>query len=111
MANRGGKSGDFSSVAAALSGTTATAALRRVRSFADAAPSGRLFDAIATLTEMSSNIEAKLEAGSEAMGRGEDNEAALYFTRAAVRMDEMAATATPARQSPGKLPDYLKKRR
>ena len=81
-----------------------------MRSFADAAPSGRLFDAIATLTEISRGIETKLEAGSEAMARGEDNGAALYFTRAIVRMDEMAAAATPSRQS-AKLPDYLKKRR
>jgi len=110
MADRGGKSGDFSSVAAALSGTAASAALRRVRSFAEAAPSGRLFDAIATLTELSRGIETRLEAGSDAMARGEDNEAALYFTRAAVRMDELAATATPAKQS-ARLPDYLKKRR
>ncbi len=110
MADRGGKSGDFSSVAAALSGTAASAALRRVRGFAEAAPSGRLFAAIATLTEMSRNIESRLESGSEAMDRGDDKEAALYFTRAAVRMDEMTATATPGRP-PGKLPDYLKKRR
>jgi len=59
---------------------------------------------------MSRNIESRLESGSEAMDRGDDKEAALYFTRAAVRMDEMAATAAPARQS-AKLPDYLKKRR
>ena len=111
MADRGGKSGDFSSVAAALSGTAAGAALRRVRTFADAAPSGRLFAAIATLTDLSRGIESKLETGSKAMDRGDAKEAALYFTRAVVRMDELAATATPARHTPAKLPDYLKRRR
>jgi len=110
MADQGGKPGELSSVAAALSATAAGAALRRVHSFADAAPSGRLFDAIATLTGLSRDIEMKLEDGSEAMARGEDSEAALYFTRAIVRMDELTAAATPARQS-ARLPDYLKKRR
>ncbi len=111
MADRGGKSGEFSFAAAGLSGTAASAALRRVGSFADAAPTGRFFDAIATLTDMARNIEAKLEAGSQALDRGEDNQAALYFTRAIVGMDEMAAAATPGKQTPAKLPDYLRKRR
>jgi len=111
MADRGGKSGEFSFAAAGLSGTAASATLRRVGSFADAAPSGRLFDAIATLTDMSRNIEAELEAGSEAHDRGEDNQAALYFTRAIAGMDAMATAATPAKQSAAKLPDYLRKRR
>jgi len=110
MADRGGKSADFSSVAAALAGTASSSALRRVRSFAEAAPSGRLFDAIATLTDLSRSIESRLDDGAEAMTAGDDEAAALHFTRAIVRMDELTAAATPARQS-ARLPDYLKKRR
>ncbi len=112
MANRDGKPGEFSFAAGGMAGTAASAALRRVGSLADAAPSGRLFAAIATLTDMSRNIETELEAGSRALDRGEDNEATLYFARAIVRMDEMAATARPGNQSPAaSSPDYFKKRR
>jgi hypothetical protein len=112
MADRGGKPGEFSFAAGGMAGTAASAALRRVRALADAAPTGRLFQAIATLTEKSRNIETELESGSEALDRGNDNDATLHFARAIVRMDEMAANATPGKQSPAaQLPDYLKKRR
>ncbi|MGQ0486645.1 MAG: hypothetical protein ACT4SY_15005 [Hyphomicrobiales bacterium] len=112
MLDRGGKPGGFSFATEAMAGTAASAALRRVRSLADAAPTGRLFAAIATLTDMSRNIEAELEAGRHALDRGDGNQATLHFSRAIVRLDEMAATATPGKQYPAaSLPDYLKKRR
>ena len=111
MADRGGKPGEFSFAAGGMAGTAASAALRRVRGLADAAPAGRLFQAIATLADKSRNIETELESGSEALDRGNDNDATLHFARAIVRMDEMAAAATPRKQFPAELPDYLKKRR
>ena len=111
MADRGGKPGEFSFAAGGMAGTAAGAVLRRVRGLADAAPTGRLFQAIATLAEKSRNIETELEAGSEALDRGGGNDATLYFARAIVRMDEMAAAATPGKPFPAELPGYLKKRR
>ena len=111
MADRGGKPGEFSFAAGGMAGTAAGVALRRVRGFADAAPTGRLFQAIATLTDMSRNVASELEAGSEALARGNDNDATLHFARAIVRMDEMAAAAIPRKRFPAELPDYLKKRR
>lgn len=44
-------------------GTAGSNALRKVRSLADTAPSGRLFGAIATLTEMSNGATIALEKG------------------------------------------------
>jgi hypothetical protein len=111
MADRGGKPGEFSFATGSMAGTAASAALRRVRALADAAPTGRLFAAIATLADKSRKIETELESGSEALDRGNDNAATLHFARAIVRMDELAATATPGKPFPAELPDYLKKRR
>lgn len=42
-------------------GASGAAALRKVKSLADSAPTGRLFASIATLTEMSSTAAAALE--------------------------------------------------
>jgi len=111
MADRGGKPGEFFFAAGGMAGTAASAALRRVRALADAAPTGRLFQAIATLTEKSRNIETELESGSNALDRGNDNDATLHFARAIARMDEMAAIATPGKPFPAELPGYLRKRR
>lgn len=44
-------------------GTSGANALRKVKSLADSAPTGRLFASIATLTEMSSATTAALELG------------------------------------------------
>jgi hypothetical protein len=44
-------------------GATAASALRRVKSLADSAPTGRLFASIATLTEMSAATAVALEKG------------------------------------------------
>ena len=56
--------GGYSFGAEALAGPAAAAALRRVRSLADQAPSGRLFQAIATLSELSRQAEAALRTGN-----------------------------------------------
>ena len=44
-------------------GASGAAALRKVKSLADTAPTGRLFASIATLTEISANATAALETG------------------------------------------------
>jgi hypothetical protein len=44
-------------------GASAANALRRVKSLADSAPTGRLFASIATLTEMSTATSVALEKG------------------------------------------------
>ena len=44
-------------------GTSGAAALRKVKTLADSAPTGRLFASIATLTEMSGATSAALEQG------------------------------------------------
>ena len=44
-------------------GASAASALRRVKSLADSAPTGRLFASIATLTDMSSAATNALEKG------------------------------------------------
>lgn len=45
-------------------GASGANALRKVKSLADSAPTGRLFASIATLTEMSSATSAALEMGN-----------------------------------------------
>ena len=111
MAKRGGTVDEFSFAAEGLAGTAASGALRRVRSFADQVPSGRMFAAIATLTEMSRRIENSLEAGHEALAAGDEDTATLEFARSLVQMDRMAAAADQQPEIPAKLPDYLQKRR
>lgn len=75
--------------------TAASAALRQVRALADQAPAGRLFAAIATLTEMSKRAETQLEQGRLAAAIG--------------TMDSLAAAATP--EPTAHAPQYLKKSR
>ncbi len=102
---------EFSFAAEGMAGTAASGALRRVRSFADQAPSGRMFAAIATLTEMSRRIENSLEAGHDALKSGGEDTAALEFAKSIVQMDRLAGTAARKPDSPAKLPGYLRKRR
>ena len=102
---------EFSFAAEGMTGTAASAALRRVRSFADQPPTGRMFAAIATLTEMSRRIENSLEAGQEALAAGEEDTASLEFARSIVQMDRLAALAERELEKPAKLPGYLQKHR
>lgn len=78
-----------------MAGTAGSAALRQVRSLADQAPTGRLFAAISTLTEMSKRAETLLEQGRLAAAIG--------------TMDALATEAAPA-VIPD-IPVYLKKSR
>ena len=111
MAARHDEMDEFSFAAEGMTGTAASGALRRIRSFADQAPSGRMFAAIATLTEMSRRIETSLEAGHDALTTGDQDTAALEFARSIVQMDRLAATADQPSDTPAKLPGYLQKRR
>ena len=108
MAARRETPGETCFAAEGMAGTAAAAALRRVRSLADQAPSGRMFSAIATLSDMSRRIGANLEAGHDALADGEPDTAALQFARAITQMDHMAAIAN---REPGikTLPGYLRK--
>ena len=78
-----------------MAGTAGSAALRQVRALADHAPAGRLFAAIATLTEMSKRAESQLEKGRLAAAIG--------------TMDGLATEATPV--AIPDVPAYLKKSR
>lgn len=109
MAARHDEMEEFSFAAEGMAGTAASAALRRVRSFADQAPSGRMFAAIATLTEMSHRIETSLEAGHDALTSGDQDTAALEFARSIVQMDRLAAMADREPDKAAKLPGYLRK--
>ncbi|NJM31151.1 MAG: hypothetical protein HC855_14605 [Rhizobiales bacterium] len=111
MAARAGMIEEFSFAAEGLTGTAASAALRRVRSLADSAPPGRLFNSIATLTEMSRRIETSLEAGSAAMAAGDEDSASLELARAVVGMDRLAGAAMREDAVAAPLPNYLKRSR
>jgi hypothetical protein len=84
----------FSFAAQGMAGVAAAAALQRVRSLADAAPAGRLFTAIATLTDMSRRAEANLVAANASLSSGDEATAAREFTSAIVQLDKLEAAAT-----------------
>jgi hypothetical protein len=102
---------DVSFVAEGLTGTACASALRKVKSLAEAAPRGRAFAAISTLTELGRRIETALEAGNEALSAQDDDTAALELARAVVLMDRMAAEAKSENMAPASEPSYLKRRR
>jgi hypothetical protein len=88
-----------------MAGTAAASTLRRFQSLADAAPAGRLFAAITTLTEMSAKAAKSLEDGSAALGRNDDHAATVKLSRAITQMDDLASAAsgTTTESSPGFL--------
>jgi hypothetical protein len=96
--------------AGGLAGTAGAAALRKVRSLAQAAPSGRAFAAIATLSESSMRIEGRLEASEEALGRGDASSAELEWARAMVLMDKLTSEARDQRAEAPAEPTYLKRK-
>lgn len=100
---------EFSLAAEGMAGTAASAVLRKVRSLADAAPPGRLFPAIATLTELTRRIETNLVAAGTAVGRGDNDRGTLELARAVLQMDRLAATAS-APAFAAELPDHQHKR-
>lgn len=85
---------EFSFAAEGMAGTAASAVLRKVRSLVDSAPPGRLFPAIATLTELTRRIETNLVAASHAVTRGDGDRGTVELARAVLQMDRLAATAS-----------------
>ena len=74
-----------------LSGTAASASLRKITSLMERAPSGRLFGAIATLSDISTRAAQALEDGSKALDRSDDDSAAAKISDALTQMDMLAA--------------------
>ena len=84
-----GMLGELCFAAEGLSGTAASSSLRKLGSIMESAPSGRLFGAITTLSDMSAKATRALEEGAENMGR--DNEkAAARLGEALLHMDGLA---------------------
>ena len=100
---------EFSLAAEGMAGTAASAVLRKVRSLVDAAPPGRLFPAIATLTELTRRIETNLVSASAAVTRGDDDRGTVELARAVLQMDRLAATVS-APTFAGDLPEHRHKR-
>jgi hypothetical protein len=94
-----------------MSGTAASTSLRRLGSLMDAAPSGRLFGAIATLSDMSVKATKALEDGSFAMQAGDDQTAAVKLARALTHMDDLATLAAAQKGAAEERPSFLKKAR
>jgi hypothetical protein len=94
-----------------MAGTAGASTLRRVRSLAEAAPSGRLFGAIATLADLSRQSERHLLAAGAAMTAGDKDRAARSFARALTAMDDMAAGAEGSLDIPDLMGDVKSLRR
>lgn len=94
MGVRSGSVTELCYAAEGLSGTAAASSLRRLGNLMDQAPSGRLFSAIATLTDLSAKAAKALEDGSSALAKGDDTEAARKLSSALDHMDGMATEAT-----------------
>ena len=72
-----------------LSGTAASSSLRKLGSIMESAPTGRLFGAISTLSDMSAKAARALEEGAGDIGRNDDN-AAARIGEALLHMDGLA---------------------
>ncbi|MCB1380280.1 MAG: hypothetical protein KDK89_18215 [Alphaproteobacteria bacterium] len=91
-----------------MAGTAAATSLRRLQTLAEAAPAGRLFSAITTLTEMSAKATRALEEGQAALAAGDDHAATLKLARAIAGMGDLAVTAT-GHHAASEPPAYLRK--
>ena len=110
MTARCGLVNELCFAAEGMAGTAAASSLRKLSGLAQAAPAGRLFGAITTLSEMSAKATRALEQGHDALHAGDENAAAMKFARALTHMDDLAVTAAggAAAEEP---PAYLKKQR
>ena len=111
MTARRDTTGEFSFAAESMAGTAAAAALRRVRALADQAPSGRMFAAIATLTEMSRRAEASLMAGEAAAAARNTDASTRSFAKAIAAMDAMTDGAEAGPVDTEAMPEFLRRRR
>jgi hypothetical protein len=73
-----------------MSGTAAASSLRKLGSLMELAPSGRLFGAITTLSDMSAKAARALEDGSRALDGCREEEAAARIAEALAQMDGLA---------------------
>ena len=81
--------GELCFAAEGLSGTAAASSLRKLGSIMESAPSGRLFGAISTLSDMSAKAARALEEGALAIGK-KDETAANRISEALLHMDGLA---------------------
>lgn len=84
-----GMLGELCFAAEGLSGTAAASSLRKLGSIMESAPSGRLFGAISTLSDMSAKAARALEDGASDIGRNDEN-AANRISEALLHMDGLA---------------------
>jgi hypothetical protein len=87
-----GMLGELCFAAEGLSGTAAATSLRKLGSIMESAPSGRLFGAISTLSDMSAKAARALEEGASDIGRNDDT-AAARIGEALLHMDGLAEMA------------------
>ena len=87
-----GMLGELCFAAEGLSGTAASSSLRKLGSIMETAPSGRLFGAISTLSDMSAKAARALEDGAGNIGRN-DEIAAARISEALLHMDGLAEMA------------------
>lgn len=76
-----------------LSGQAAASSLRKLGGIMDQAPSGRLFEAISTLADISAKAAVALEQGSLALDDMDSGEAATRLTAALAHMEKLAEPA------------------
>jgi hypothetical protein len=81
-----------------LSGTAAASSLRKLASIMERAPTGRLFGAISTLSDMSARTAEALEEASRALEKANHGEAAARITEALAGMDALAEEAVEPRR-------------
>jgi hypothetical protein len=93
-----------------MAGPACAAALKKARCLASAAPTGRAFAAIATLSEISQAAESHLEAGNDALKGGDIPRAETEWTRAAKVMEQMASEARGNRPPRKARPEFLGRR-
>jgi hypothetical protein len=102
---------DAVSATNAVTTRAAAAALRKVGSLAHAAPMGRAFAAIATLSELTERVENHLVSGHEALSAGDTSIAVSELNRAAALAGGTIIDAQPDPVEREPAPKYLIKRR
>lgn len=93
MTVKPGSIGQIVFAAEGLAGSACAEALKKTRSLASAAPAGRAFAAIATLSDLSHSAETHLVAGNTALGRGDAAGAQSEWAQAVSVMSQLAEEA------------------
>ncbi|WP_395685647.1 hypothetical protein [Aestuariivirga sp.] len=95
-----GKINEICFAAEGLSGTAAAASLRKLGRLMEVAPSGRLFNAIATLSETSSRAGIALEAGGASLARADEATACARLEQAMSHLKELSELANTSATQP-----------